>query len=70
LEKAVLQANEAYRVIKNKYANSLATTTELLDADVDQLQARMNYAFAKSDAVVAYSKLLQSAGVLTQTENK
>lgn len=69
-EKAVEQAAENYRIIKNKYANSLATTTELLDADVAQLQARMNYAFAQSDAVVAYNKLLQSAGVLTQTESK
>lgn len=69
-EKAVEQANEAYRVIKNKYANSLATTTELLDADVAQLQARMNYAFSRSDAVVAYHKLLQSAGLLTHTETK
>ncbi len=69
-EKAVEQASENYRIIKNKYANSLATTTELLDADVAQLQARMNYAFAQSDAVVAYDKLLQSAGLLTQTESK
>lgn len=69
-EKAVEQANENYRIIKNKYANSLATTTELLDADVAQLQAKINAAFAKSDAVVAYNKLLQSAGILTQTEMK
>lgn len=70
LEKAVELADEGYRVIKNKYANSLATTTELLDADVAQLQARLNYAFSRSDAVVAYHKLLQSAGMLTQTETK
>jgi outer membrane protein TolC len=69
-EKAVEQANENYRIIKNKFANSLATTTELLDADVAQLQARLNYTFSRSDAVVAYNKLLQSAGMLTQTETK
>jgi outer membrane protein TolC len=67
-QRAVDQATEAYRVIKNKYDNSLATTTDLLDADVAQLQARMNYAFAKSDAVVAYNKLLQAAGLLTPEE--
>lgn len=61
---AVAQASEAYRVVKNKYENSLATTTELLDADVAQLQAKLNYAFAQSDALVAYNKLLQSAGLL------
>jgi outer membrane protein TolC len=69
-ETAIAQATENYRIVKNKYENSLATTTELLDADVAQLQARLSYAFAKSDAVVAYNKLLQSAGVLIQTQNK
>ena len=63
--KAVDQAEENYRVIKNKYANSLATTTELLDADIAQLQAKMNYAFAKADAVVSYNKLLQASGIIS-----
>lgn len=61
---AVEQANENYRIIKNKYDNSLATTTDLLDADVAQLQAQINYAFAKVDATVSYKKLQQSAGIL------
>ena len=60
--KAVEQANENYRITKNKYDNSLATTTDLLDADVAQLQARLNYIFSKADAVVAYNKLLQVTG--------
>jgi outer membrane protein len=62
---AVAQAEENFRVIKNKYTNSLATTTELLDADAALLQARLNYSFSKSDAVVAYNKLLQASGLLT-----
>lgn len=62
--KAVEQANENYKIVKNKYDNSLANTTDLLDADVAQLQARLNYAFSKADALVAYNKLLQTAGVL------
>jgi outer membrane protein TolC len=64
--KAVEQATENYRIIKNKYNNSLATATDLLDADVAQLQARMNLAFAKADVVVIYNKLLETAGVLDQ----
>jgi outer membrane protein len=64
--KAVEQADENYRVTRNKYNNSLATTTELLDADIAQLQAKMNYAFAKSDAVVSYNRLLQAAGVISR----
>ncbi len=61
---AVAQAAENYRIVKNKQANNLATTTDLLDADVAQLQARLNYAFAKSEALVAYKKLQQASGVL------
>ena len=61
---AIDQATENYRITKNKYDNSLETTTDLLDADVAQLQAQLNYANAKADAVVAYEKLLQAAGLL------
>ncbi|MFT3932311.1 MAG: TolC family protein [Chitinophagaceae bacterium] len=63
-EKAIDQAAENYKITKNKYNNSLVTTTELLDADVAQLQAKLNHAFAKADAMAAYNKLLQSAGLI------
>lgn len=66
---AVTQAQENYRIIKNKYDNSLATTTDLLDADVAQLQAALNYAFAKVDAIVSYKTLQQSAGVLALNQS-
>lgn len=69
-EKAVEQANENYRIVNNKYTNALATTTELLDADIARLQARLNYSFAKADAYNAYSKLLQTAGLLNETSLK
>jgi outer membrane protein TolC len=62
---AMEQSAENFRIVHNKYENSLATTTELLDADVAQLQARLNFAFAKADAAVSYKKLLQTAGLLT-----
>jgi outer membrane protein TolC len=62
--KAVEQAEENYRIVKNKFDNSLATTTDLLDADVAQLQARLSYTLARADAFVAYHKLLQTAGIL------
>jgi outer membrane protein len=63
--KAVEQAEENYRIVKNKFDNSLATTTDLLDADVAQLQARLSYTLARADAFVAYHKLLQTAGILS-----
>ncbi len=65
-KESVEQANENYRITKNKFDNSLVTTTELLDADVAQLQAQLNYAFSKTDAAVAYKKLEQTAGTLKQ----
>ncbi len=62
--KAVEQAEENYRIVKNKFDNSLATTTDLLDADVALLQAKMSYTLAQADAFVSYHKLLQTAGIL------
>ncbi|HEV8270601.1 MAG TPA: TolC family protein [Chitinophagaceae bacterium] len=63
--KAVEQAEENYRIVKNKFDNSLATTTDLLDADIAQLQARLSYTLARADAFVAYHKLLQTSGLLS-----
>lgn len=67
-KKAIDQAAENYRIVKNKFDNSLATTTDVLDADVALLQARINYSNAKADAVLAYNQLLQSAGMLSNTK--
>ena len=62
--KAVEQANENYRITKNKQENSLATTTDLLEADVAQLQAQINHTLAQAEALVRYKKLQQTAGVI------
>ncbi|MES1226281.1 MAG: TolC family protein, partial [Bacteroidota bacterium] len=67
-EKAIDQAIENYKITKNKYNNNLVTTTDLLDANVAQLRAKLDQAFAKADLVVAYNKLLQSAGLLQSTK--
>ncbi len=61
--KAIEQATENQRITKNKFINSLATTTEVLDADVALLQARLGSSFYRADALVAYFKLLHSAGL-------
>ncbi len=65
-EKAVEQAIENYRIVKNKHDNNLETTTDLLDANTKQLLERMNLIFAKAEAVVAYNKLLWAAGLLEE----
>lgn len=68
--KAIDQAKENYRITKNKYDNNLVTTTDLLEADVAQLQANLNYTFSKADALVAYKKLQQTAGIISNINNK
>ncbi|MEO6915105.1 MAG: TolC family protein [Chitinophagaceae bacterium] len=69
-QKAIEQAAENYRITKNKYDNALVTTTDLLDAEVSQLQAKLNAAVAKADAAVSYQKLLQTTGTLVAQSNK
>jgi len=65
-KKAVDQANENYRITKNKYNVRIVTTTDLLEADVAQLQAQLNSVLSRADALVAYKKLQQTAGVLSE----
>ncbi|ASK30090.1 transporter [Chryseobacterium sp. T16E-39] len=64
-EKSAVQANENYRITKNKFDNGLATMTELLDADAAQISANVGVINAKADAALAYRKLLQTTGTLT-----
>jgi outer membrane protein len=66
--KAVEQASENYRIVKNKHENALATTTDLLDADVARLQAHIQYEFAKADAMVAWHKLGEVSGTTSFAE--
>ncbi|WP_419870343.1 TolC family protein [Chryseobacterium sp. CT-SW4] len=64
-EKSAVQANENFRITKNKFDNGLATMTELLDADAAQISANVGVINARADAALAYRKLLQTTGTLT-----
>lgn len=64
-KKAVAQAEENYRITKNKYDNALVNTTDLLDANVSLLQSKINLAVSKADVLLAYSKLLETTGTLS-----
>ncbi len=59
--KAVVQAQENYRITKNKFDNALVNTTDLLDANVLLLQSKINLAVAKADVLLAYSNLLETS---------
>lgn len=68
-EKAVEQASENYRIVKDKYDNSLASTNDLLEADNQQLQAKINLVLAKSDVAQKYYELQFSSGKLINSLN-
>ena len=61
------QAEENYRIVKDKYDNGLADTNDLLDADVQQLQARIQLAYAEANITQRYYELLTAKGQLTNT---
>ncbi len=65
-EKSIVQAKENYRITKNKYDNNLVTITDLLEADVSLLQAKLNVTVAKADAALAYNKILSTTGTLSK----
>ncbi|MEH6407069.1 MAG: TolC family protein, partial [Leeuwenhoekiella sp.] len=60
------QAAENYRIVKDKYDNGLVDTNDLLEADVQQLQAKINLTYAKADITQKYYELLTAKGQLTE----
>jgi outer membrane protein len=66
---AVAQADENYRIIKDKYDNGLSDTNDLLEADVEDLGAKINQAYAKANVVLKYYELLEASGQLTESFN-
>lgn len=64
LKNAIQQVSENYKIVDSKYKNNLASVQELLDADVMQFQAKVQYEFAKADASIAYYRLLQVSNQL------
>ena len=56
------QAIENYRIVKDKYDNGLVDTNDLLEADIDQLQAKINLAYSKADIIQNYYELLNAQG--------
>ncbi len=59
-----LQATENYRIVKDKYDNGLEDTNDLLEADVEQLQAKINLTNSKADSSLRYYELLTAQGQL------
>lgn len=68
-EKAVEQSTENYRIVKDKYDNSLSDTNDLLEADFQQLQSKINQALSKADVAQKYYELQYASGKLTSSLN-
>jgi outer membrane protein len=66
---SIEQGSENYKIVKNKYDNSLLTVTDLLDANALMLQSQISLELAKADAIVAYNTLLERAGILATSRN-
>ncbi len=61
-EEAVDQAKENYRIVKDKYDNGVADTDDLLEADVQQLQSKINLAIGEATLIEKYYDLLLATG--------
>ena len=66
---AVEQSEENYRIVKDKYDNSLSTTNDLLEADVLQLQSKINLALSQADIALKYYQLQFTSGKLINSFN-
>ncbi len=63
-DKAVQQATENYRIVKDKYDNNLSNTNDLLEADYIALQSKINQALSKADIAQKYYELQFASGKL------
>lgn len=66
-EQAIGQATENYRIVKDKYDNGLSNTTDLLEADVEQLNSTINYAYSRANIMLKYYEMQSASGQLTQS---
>ena len=65
-KEAVEQANENYRIVKDKSENGLADTNDLLIADVEQLQAKINQVVGEADEDLSVYEYYYKTGNLLE----
>jgi outer membrane protein TolC len=63
------QGQENYRIVKDKYDNSLSDTNDLLEADVQQVQSKINLALSEADIALKYYQLQFAQGNLLNAFN-
>ncbi len=65
-EKITEQATENFRSVQEKFNNNLASTSDLLEAEVTLLQSQINEQLAQADAFLAWCNYLNVTGNLDQ----
>ena len=66
---AITQSAENFRIIKDKYNNGLSNTNDLLEADAQQLNAKINLALSQADLALRYYQNQFAAGKLINSFN-
>jgi outer membrane protein len=67
--RAVDQANEARRIVEDRYQVGLTTITEVLRAETTYVRARMSLLAARSDHYIGYANVLLATGRLTAVDD-
>ena len=68
-KESLLQSSENYRILKDKYDNGLSNTNDLLEADVQELQSKINIALSQADIALKFYELQFAKGNLIQSLN-
>ena len=63
-QKAIVLAEENYRIVQNRYLGQLAILTDLLDANNVLLSAELELTVARVTALYTYYELLNACGRL------
>jgi outer membrane protein len=59
---SVQQSEENFRIVNSQYNSSLALTSDLVDANLVMLQAKVSQTLARADALLSYYRLMKSTG--------
>lgn len=63
-QKVIEQAEENFRISEERYKESVATSTEVLDAQTLLTKAKSEYANALGDYNINYAKLQRATGTI------
>ena len=61
---SVRQAEENYRIVRNRYLNQLSILTDLLDASSIRLEAELQLTNARTEVIYSYYQLMRACGNL------